>query len=65
MNKLSLFLILLIASSCAEKISEDIYQGHIEELLLEDFALKKDNQTKSFYSVKSIEKDSEELIIYP
>lgn len=65
MNKLSLILILLIASSCADKISEDIYQGQLEELLLEDFALKKDNQTKSFYSVKSIGNEGEEWLVYP
>ncbi|MBN3582612.1 DUF4221 family protein [Algoriphagus aestuarii] len=65
MNKLSQIPILLIVCSCTDKISEDIYQGQLEELLLEDFALKKDNQTKSFYGVKSIEKDSEEWLVYP
>jgi len=64
MKNILLIAALLFAFSCAEKSSEKIYQGKLEELIVGNFSLKKDNQTSSFYLVNSIEKDGKEWIVY-
>lgn len=64
MKYLLLILTLFFIFSCAEKNSPEIYQGRLEELIVGDFALIKDHDTKGFYSLKSIAKDGEEWIVY-
>ncbi|WP_057940399.1 hypothetical protein [Algoriphagus resistens] len=50
--------------SCVEKRDEEIYQGKLEELLLEDFSLEKDSLTTGFFNLKAINDAGKEYLVY-
>ena len=64
----NLFLRLLFIGlifSCSEKSNEEIYQGKLEELLLEDFSLEKDSLNKGFFNLRIVSDSGKEYLVYP
>lgn len=64
MKHLYLLFFFVIIFSCSEKESEDIYQGKLEELLLEDFSLVKDSLTRAFSNLKVINEAGKDYLVY-
>ncbi|PZX48429.1 hypothetical protein [Algoriphagus chordae] len=64
MKNLSLLFVTFMIISCAEKGAEEIYQGKLEELLLEDFSLEKDSLTTGFWNLKVIKDAGKDYLVY-
>jgi hypothetical protein len=63
MKNILLFAILLFTFSCAEKNSEEIYQGKLEELIVGDLILKKDSLTKGIEVKQAINHQNIDYIV--
>jgi hypothetical protein len=64
MKNILLIAVLLFAFSCAEKNSKEIYQGKLNELLLEDFSLEKDSLTRAFGNLNVIHEAGNDYLVY-
>lgn len=64
MKKLYLLFLIVLFFSCAEKSNDEIYQGKLEELLLEDFGLEKDSLTRGFGNLKVVTNEGKEYLVY-
>ena len=64
MKNLSVLFLTLIIFSCTEKDNNEIYQGKLEELLLEDFSLEKDSTTRYFNNIRVVGGSNGEHIVY-
>jgi len=60
MKCLYLLCFVAIIFSCAEKGSEEIYQGKLEKLVVGDFALKKDASTRYISNIRVVEDGTQE-----
>jgi hypothetical protein len=57
--------LLIIIVACSPKAEEEkVYQGKLEELIIGDFVLEKDDETKDMYDLQVMEDDGVELIYY-
>ncbi|PZX59194.1 hypothetical protein LV84_01220 [Algoriphagus ratkowskyi] len=65
MKRLCLLFLIIVIFSCAEKGTEKIYQGKLEELLLEDFSLEKDSLTRGFTNLRVLTDSDNEYLVYP
>ncbi|MEB2781152.1 hypothetical protein U3A58_12180 [Algoriphagus sp. C2-6-M1] len=65
MKKLYLLFLIILLLSCAEKNAEEIYQGKLQELLLEDFSLEKDSLTRLFIDLRVLTDSGKEYLVYP
>lgn len=65
MKKIYLCLVVIVSLfSCDGKDSGKIYQGKLEELLLEDFNLGKDSLTTGFWNLKAIKDAGNDYLVY-
>ncbi|MEB2776940.1 hypothetical protein SYJ56_16610 [Algoriphagus sp. D3-2-R+10] len=65
MRKLYFRLLLFgLIFSCSQKGEDEIYQGKIEELLLDDFSLEKDSLTRGFGNLNVIHEGGKDYLIY-
>ena len=65
MKKIYLCLLAVISVlSCAEKETEEIYQGKLEELIIGELTLKKDSLTRDFSNLKIVRDTADEYLIY-
>ena len=63
MKILLLIAVLLFTFSCAEKSSEEIYQGKLEEFFEGDFILEKDSATTNINLQKTISYNGERFFV--
>lgn len=64
MKILLLIAVLFFTFSCAEKSSDEIYQGKLEELIVGEFVLKKDSLTKGFNGLEVLSEGKKEFLVY-
>ncbi len=53
----------LLLISCSEKVSKNIYQGKLEELIVGDFSIEKDSLTQSIHNIRVVNDGENEFIV--
>ncbi|MFC3415862.1 hypothetical protein [Algoriphagus hitonicola] len=63
MKNISLVLLVFGLFSCETVSEKDIYLGKLEELIIEDFSIKKDSLTKSIHNIRVVKDEKNEFIV--